>query len=166
MYRGQTRAGGPGDGAAGGAPGAPPAEQPLCKPAAPEDNLSRGERAALAPSLYKADATVGAMEAWQRLNNDPMLMIKKQEQESLKKIKANPIKMQEIWSEVRSLCFYRTAVRDGPAQQSSACGGLDYGEGGEAFAGCSQPCSPQPVAAAATADDARRPPLALLWRLL
>jgi hypothetical protein len=96
MYRGQNA------GASQGPGGAPAAEQPLCKPAAPEDNLSRGERAALAPSLYKADVSVGATEAWARLNNDPMLLIRKQEQEQLKKIKSNPVKMQEIWSEVRA----------------------------------------------------------------
>jgi hypothetical protein len=98
MYRGQGPAA-PGDAGAGGS--APAAEAPLCKPAAPEDDLSRAERAAMAQSLYKADVTVGATEAWARLNNDPMLMIRKQEQEALKKIKSNPVKMQEIWSEVR-----------------------------------------------------------------
>lgn len=96
MYRGQMPAGGAGGGTAGG----PPAEEPLCKPPAPEDNLSRAEQAARAQSLFKADTAVGATEAWQRLNNDPMLMIRKQEQESLKRIKQNPVKMQEIWSEV------------------------------------------------------------------
>ena len=53
MYRGQAPqqqsmlggAGGAGAGAGGGG-GAPAAEQPLCKPPAPEENLSRAERAA------------------------------------------------------------------------------------------------------------------------
>ncbi|KAI8472763.1 MAG: hypothetical protein J3K34DRAFT_367180 [Monoraphidium minutum] len=107
MYRGQARGGvlSMAEAAAGGGIGtgeaAPADEQPLCKPVAPEENLSRAERAAMAPSLFKADAAVGATEAWQRLNNDPMLMIRKREQEQLKQIKSNPIKMQEIWSEVR-----------------------------------------------------------------
>lgn len=78
-------------------------QQPLSRPPAPGEDLSRAERASMLPSFLKIDTPASQNEAWNRLNNDPLLMIKKQEQESLKRIKENPVRMQEILQEVRAL---------------------------------------------------------------
>jgi hypothetical protein len=96
--------------AAAGAAGAQqqPAEQPLMgKQPAPDEHLSRAERAAALPSLLAAATPASQNEAWARLNNDPLLAIKKQEQDALKRVRENPVKMQQILKEVRVLwCGY------------------------------------------------------------
>ncbi len=68
---------------------------------APNENLSRAERASLLPSFMATDTPASQNEQWQRLNADPLLAIKRQEAESLKRIKDNPVRMQEILQEVR-----------------------------------------------------------------
>jgi hypothetical protein len=79
-----------------------PAEQPLMgKQPAADEHLSRAERAAALPSLLAAATPASQNEAWARLNNDPLLAIKKQEQDALKRVRENPVKMQQILKEVR-----------------------------------------------------------------
>jgi hypothetical protein len=81
-----------------------PAEQPLMgKQPAADEHLSRAERAAALPSLLGAATPASQNEQWARLNNDPLLAIKKQEQDALKRVRENPVKMQQILKEVRRL---------------------------------------------------------------
>jgi hypothetical protein len=78
-------------------------EQPLASAAAARhqnDDLSRAERAVQLPSFMAADTPASQNEQWARLHNDPLLAIKKQEQDALKKVRENPIKMQQILKEV------------------------------------------------------------------
>lgn len=91
--------------ATGGSSAAAPAgqqqEQPLLSKApAADEHLSRAERAAKLPSFLAADTPASQNEQWARLNNDPLLAIKKQEQDALKRVRENPIKMQQILKEV------------------------------------------------------------------
>lgn len=87
--------------AAAGAQQQQQAEQPLMgKQPAPDEHLSRAERAAALPSLLAAATPASQNEAWARLNNDPLLAIKKQEQDALKRVRENPVKMQQILKEV------------------------------------------------------------------
>lgn len=66
-------------------------------------HTSRCEEVAALPSLYKAGTPQAQNETWQRLNNDPLLAIKRLEQEQLKSIRNNPVKMQEILKEVKKV---------------------------------------------------------------
>lgn len=76
-------------------------ELPLMgKAPAPDDHLSRAEKAAQLPSFLAASTPVSQNEQWARMTNDPLLAIKQQEQEALKRVKQNPIKMQQILKEV------------------------------------------------------------------
>jgi hypothetical protein len=79
------------------------------KQPAPEENLSRAEQAAMLPSFMATGAPTSQNEQWARMTNDPLLAIKQQEQEALKRVKQNPIKMQQILKEV---CGYLLAVWD------------------------------------------------------
>lgn len=89
-------------------------EQPLMgKQPAPNEQLSRAERAAQLPSFLTTDTPASLNEAWARLNNDPLLAIKKQEQDALKRVKENPIKMQQILKEVGISCAALTSRLDG-----------------------------------------------------
>jgi hypothetical protein len=76
------------------------AAQPLSKGPAADEHLSRAERVTQLPSFYRNDTPQSQNEQWARLNNDPLLLIKRQEQQSLQRIKQNPVKMQEILKEV------------------------------------------------------------------
>jgi len=77
-------------------------EAPLMgKAPAPDEHLSRAERASMLPSFMAAGAPTSQNEQWARMTNDPLLAIKQQEQEALKRVKHNPIKMQQILKEVR-----------------------------------------------------------------
>lgn len=101
MYAGSLAAKHAADTAAAGQP--PPQQQeeaPLSKAPAPDEHLSRAERAVQLPSFLTTDTPASQNEAWARLNNDPLLAIKKQEQDALKRVRQNPIKMQQILKEV------------------------------------------------------------------
>lgn len=71
------------------------------KAPAPDEHLSRAERASMLPSFMAAGAPTSQNEQWARMTNDPLLAIKQQEQEALKRVRHNPIKMQQIMKEVR-----------------------------------------------------------------
>lgn len=76
-------------------------EAPLMgKQPAPDEHLSRAEQASRLPSFLAAGAPTSQNEQWARMTNDPLLAIKQQEQEALKRVKHNPIKMQQILKEV------------------------------------------------------------------
>ena len=75
------------------------------KQPAPEENLSRAEQAAMLPSFMATGAPTSQNEQWARMTNDPLLAIKQQEQEALKRVKQNPIKMQQILKEVCGRCL-------------------------------------------------------------
>jgi Pre-mRNA splicing factor/N-terminal domain of CBF1 interacting co-repressor CIR len=98
--------------AATAAAAAAPHEAPLMgRPPAADEHLSRAERAALLPTFLATATPAGQNEAWARLNNDPLLAIKKQEQDALKRVRENPVKMQAILKEVRenmpaSMCLH------------------------------------------------------------
>ncbi len=70
------------------------------KQPAPDEHMSRAEQAARLPSFMAAGAPASQNEQWARMTNDPLLAIKQQEQEALKRVKQNPIKMQQILKEV------------------------------------------------------------------
>jgi hypothetical protein len=67
----------------------------------PDEHLSRAEQASRLPSFMAAGAPTSQNEQWARITNDPLLAIKQQEQEALKRVKHNPVKMQQILKEVR-----------------------------------------------------------------
>jgi hypothetical protein len=78
-------------------------EAPLMgKQPAPDEHLSRAEQAARLPSFMASGAPTSQNEQWARMTNDPLLAIKQQEQEALKRVKHNPVKMQQILKEVSS----------------------------------------------------------------
>lgn len=70
------------------------------KQPAPDEHLSRAEQAARLPSFMATGAPTSQNEQWARMTNDPLLAIKQQEQEALKRVKHNPVKMQQILKEV------------------------------------------------------------------
>eukprot|EP00951_Prasinocladus_malaysianus_P008475 scaffold61410_cov42-Prasinocladus_malaysianus.AAC.1 len=51
------------------------------------------------PSFYAEDTPKSALEQWQRLNNDPLFAIKRQEAAARSKIKSNPVQMMQIRKE-------------------------------------------------------------------
>ncbi|GFH22733.1 Cir_N domain-containing protein [Haematococcus lacustris] len=63
--------------------------------------ISRAEVASALPTVHAVALPASQNEEWNRLNNDPLLLIKRQQHEQLKRIKENPIKMQEILKEVQ-----------------------------------------------------------------
>jgi hypothetical protein len=65
--------------------------------------VSKCEAASNLPS-FTASASVaqGQNEAWARLNHDPLLMIKKRQQDQLKALRENPVQMQKIIEEVQA----------------------------------------------------------------
>jgi hypothetical protein len=75
-------------------------ENLLGKAPAGDEHLSHAEKVSMLPTFYKTDTPASNNEQWNRLNEDPLLAIKRQEQQSLQRIKENPIKMQEILKEV------------------------------------------------------------------
>jgi hypothetical protein len=75
------------------------------KQPAPDEHLSRAEQASRLPSFMAAGAPTSQNEQWARMTNDPLLAIKQQEQEALKRVKHNPVKMQQILKEVRGACL-------------------------------------------------------------
>eukprot|EP01023_Acetabularia_acetabulum_P026199 TRINITY_DN2491_c0_g1_i4.p1 TRINITY_DN2491_c0_g1~~TRINITY_DN2491_c0_g1_i4.p1 ORF type:complete len:675 (+),score=86.27 TRINITY_DN2491_c0_g1_i4:166-2190(+) len=58
------------------------------------------QEASLLPSFYAQDTPTSALETWQRLNNDPLFLIKKKEQEALQNIKKNPVTMMRLKEQV------------------------------------------------------------------
>lgn len=76
-------------------------EAPLMgKQPAPDEHLSRAEQAARPSFMAAGGVPTSQNEQWARMTNDPLLAIKQQEQEALKRVKQNPIKMQQILKEV------------------------------------------------------------------
>eukprot|EP00191_Tetraselmis_sp_GSL018_P009730 CAMPEP_0177609484 /NCGR_PEP_ID=MMETSP0419_2-20121207/19119_1 /TAXON_ID=582737 /ORGANISM="Tetraselmis sp., Strain GSL018" /LENGTH=437 /DNA_ID=CAMNT_0019104423 /DNA_START=97 /DNA_END=1412 /DNA_ORIENTATION=+ len=77
--------------------------QPAKLDASEEAQQSRCEKASVLPSFYAEDVPMAALEQWQRLNNDPLFAIKRQEAAARAKIKSNPVKMMEIQKEIKTL---------------------------------------------------------------
>ncbi|GMH39144.1 hypothetical protein BSKO_07042 [Bryopsis sp. KO-2023] len=78
----------------------------MSKPVQLEENeqaVSKADHVSLLPSFYTEDTPKSANEAWARLNNDPLFMIKRQEQAALQKIRSNPVQMDAIKKDVRKL---------------------------------------------------------------
>jgi len=69
----------------------------------PRETTSRVQQVSVLPSFYVDDTPHSANEAWARLNNDPLMMIKRQEQEAIKRIRQNPVQMERIKKEVRKV---------------------------------------------------------------
>ncbi|GAX83794.1 hypothetical protein CEUSTIGMA_g11219.t1 [Chlamydomonas eustigma] len=64
--------------------------------------MSKCEQTSALPSFMTNATPASQNEAWARLNNDPLLMIKKRQADQLKSIRDNPIKMQQIIQEVQA----------------------------------------------------------------
>ena len=62
---------------------------------------SKCELVSQLPSAYTEDTPQSRNEQWQRLQNDPLFAIKRQQQSALAKVRKNPVKMQAIRNEVR-----------------------------------------------------------------
>eukprot|EP00227_Mantoniella_beaufortii_P011626 CAMPEP_0197576320 /NCGR_PEP_ID=MMETSP1326-20131121/1384_1 /TAXON_ID=1155430 /ORGANISM="Genus nov. species nov., Strain RCC2288" /LENGTH=202 /DNA_ID=CAMNT_0043139215 /DNA_START=135 /DNA_END=740 /DNA_ORIENTATION=+ len=68
--------------------------------------------AAAAPgALLAADTPLARNEKWNKLNSDPLLMMRMQEQEARKAIMHNPVKMAQIQREVAALRKIRKAKK-------------------------------------------------------
>ena len=61
------------------------------------------EKVSAAPGALLADAVGSKNETWNKLNADPLLMMRMQEQEARKNVTQNPIKMAQIKREVAAL---------------------------------------------------------------
>ncbi len=61
-----------------------------------------GAGGAFLPSAYSENTAQSRNEVWSRMQNDPLLAIKRQQQNALKKIRSNPVHMQSIRQEVRA----------------------------------------------------------------
>mmetsp|Transcript_35609 Transcript_35609/g.100801 ORF Transcript_35609/g.100801 Transcript_35609/m.100801 type:complete len:384 (+) Transcript_35609:175-1326(+) len=70
---------------------------------AKEEEKSRCEATATLPSFYTDDTPKSALEQWQRLNNDPLFAIKRQEAAARSRIKTNPVRMAQIQNELSVL---------------------------------------------------------------
>jgi len=64
---------------------------------------ARVDKVATLPSFYQDDTPKSTLEQWQRLNNDPLFAIKRQEAAARARIKSNPVQMQAIKRELSSL---------------------------------------------------------------
>ena len=77
---------------------------PAAAPAAAKaEEASKVERITAAPSIYQENTVKSNNEVWSRLNNDPLLAIRRREQEMRKEIVQNPVKMQMIKGQVNEL---------------------------------------------------------------
>lgn len=68
-----------------------------------QEEVTRVERSTQLATVNASALPQTQNENWQRLNNDPLLMIKRQEQESMKRIRQNPVQMQEIIKQVQEM---------------------------------------------------------------
>ena len=68
-----------------------------------QQEVSKCETASQLPSFASsASIAQGQNEAWARLNHDPLLMIKKRQQDQVKALRDNPVQMQKIIEEVQA----------------------------------------------------------------
>jgi hypothetical protein len=71
------------------------------------------ERVSQLPSAYTEDTPTSRNEQWQRLQNDPLFAINRQQQSALAKVRKNPVKMQAIRNEVREARRTKRKDREG-----------------------------------------------------
>ena len=84
---------------------------------------SQCERVTQLPSVYTDDTPQSRNEIWTRLNEDPLLAIRRQQQSSLARIKRNPVQMRAIKHEVRAMREER-----GERSHAASTGARDGGE--------------------------------------
>lgn len=78
--------------------------------APPEEN--EFAKAAAAPGALLADGPAARNETWNKLNADPLLMMRMQEQEARKHVTQNPVKMAQIQKEVAELREKKKAKKE------------------------------------------------------